>query len=78
MSEGFGKIGDQDKDKELGMDEEIQKAFNDTVGEILTYLDEAGVGLAVKRAVKASLWDLCDNKIKGIGTGEDYEGRFNR
>ena len=56
------------------MDQEIQQAFNDSVGVILTYLDEAGVGSATKRAVKTEMYDLCDRKIKpmfeGIGMEE--------
>ncbi|HUV72254.1 MAG TPA: hypothetical protein VMW25_04540 [Clostridia bacterium] len=48
------------------MDEAIQKAFNDSVGAILTYLDEAEVGFTCKKAVKSELWDLCDKKIKPL------------
>lgn len=55
------------------MDQKVQKAFNDSVGAILTYLDEAGVGFATKKAVKAELYELCDKKIKpllaGLGDG---------
>jgi len=46
------------------MVDKVQKAFNDSIGVILTYLDEAEVSLTTKRAVKAELWYLCDNKIK--------------
>ena len=64
----------QDKEKE--MEQEIQKAFNDSIGAVLTYLDEADVGFAVKKAVKSELWELCDKKIKpimakGIGYGQE-------
>lgn len=65
----------QDKD----MEKEIQKAFNDSVGTILTFLDEAGVSLTLKRAVKSEMWDLCDKKIKPLfhgvkGNGLDVDG----
>lgn len=43
---------------------DIQKAFNDTVGAVLVYLDEAQVGLAIKKAVKAEIYELCDKKIQ--------------
>ena len=62
------------------MEQEIQKSFNDSIGAILTYLDEAEVGFATKKAVKSELWELCDKKIKplfgkGLGHGqEDYTG----
>lgn len=62
---------------------EIQKSFNNSIGAILTYLDEAEVGFAVKKAVKAELWELCDNKIMpmmaelGLGYNEEYENRGN-
>ena len=55
------------------MDDQIQKAFNGSIGAILTYLDEAEVGFTLKKAVKSELWDLCDKKImplinnKGLG-----------
>ena len=58
--------------KEMDMDQEIQKAFNDSIGAVLTYLDEAGVGFATKKAVKSELWELCDKKIKPLGLGEEY------
>lgn len=62
-------------------EEQIQKAFNDSIGVVLTYLDEAGCGFATKRAVKTELWDLCDRKIKplleGQGNGND-DDRHNR
>lgn len=65
------------------MEQQIQQAFNDSVGVILTYLDEAGVGSAVKRAVKTEMYALCDNKIKPLlGKDQeevrDYEGNYNR
>jgi len=63
--------------------QQVQQAFNDSVGVILTYLDEAGVGLSIKRAVKAEMWDLCDRKIMPMveeleQEGESDEYRFNR
>jgi hypothetical protein len=60
-----------------GMDQAIQQAFNDTVGEILTYLDEAGVGFTCKKAVKTALYELCDKKIKPLGLGEGY-GKYDQ
>ena len=59
------------------MEQEIQQAFNDSVGAVLTYLDEADCGFATKKAVRSELWELCDRKIKpllkGLGHGqEDY------
>ena len=45
------------------MEDRIQKSFNDAIGAILTYLDEAEVGFATKKAVKSELWELCDKKI---------------
>ena len=59
------------------MEQEIQQAFNDSIGAVLTYLDEAEVGFAIKKAVRSELWELCDRKIKpllkGLGHGqEDY------
>lgn len=67
-------------DEEL--DDKIQKAFNDTIGAVLTYLDEAGVGFTTKKAVKTELWELCDRKIKpllkGQGNGYEDDDRFNR
>ena len=57
------------------MEQEIQQAFNDSVGAILTYLDEANVGFAIKKAVRSELWELCDRKIKplleGLGHGQE-------
>ena len=67
--------------KETEMEQVIQKAFNDSIGAILTYLDEAEVGFAIKKAVKSELWELCDKKIKplvGEGEGYGYEERGNR
>lgn len=71
--------------------EKVQKAFNDSIGVILTYLDEAEVGMAIKRAVKAELWALCDKNITpiidGLGKGTSgkdkketsfHENNFNR
>ena len=61
----------------MDMDKEILKAFNDSIGAILTYLDEADCGFATKKAVKSELWELCDKKImpltqsKGSGNGND-------
>ena len=57
------------------MDQEINNAFNKTIGAVLTYLDEAQCGFATKKAVKSELWELCDNKIvpmfenKELGNG---------
>lgn len=63
------------------LDREIQKAFNDTVGAVLSYLDEADVKSSVKQAVKSKLYELCDRKIKplleGQGNGQD-DSRGNR
>ena len=63
-------------------EQQVQQAFNDSVGVILTYLDEAETGLTTKRAVKAELWDLCDKKIKPLLEKEQGEerddSRFNR
>lgn len=59
------------------MEEEIQKAFNDSIGAILTYLDEAEAGFMCKKAVKSTLWELCDKKIKpllGAGNGKETFG----
>lgn len=61
------------------MEQDIQKSFNDSIGAILTYLDEAQVGFAIKKAVKSELWELCDRKImplvgKGSGHGQDNAG----
>jgi hypothetical protein len=73
-----------DSSKELEMDKVIQKSFNDSIGAILTYLDEAEVGFATKKAVKSELWELCDKKImpligKGLGHGqEDQENIGNK
>ena len=70
--------------KEQDMEDLILKAFNDSIGAILTYLDEAEVGFTLKKAVKSELWDLCDKKIlpltgKGLGhETEEYENRGNR
>ena len=66
------------------MEDRIQKSFNDTIGAILTYLDEAEVGFTCKKAVKSELWELCDKKImplvgRGVGNGqEEHEQRGNR
>ena len=60
--------------KEQDMEDLILKAFNDSIGAILTYLDEAEVGFTLKKAVKSELWDLCDKKIlplTGKGLGHD-------
>ena len=59
------------------MEDYIQKAFNDCIGAVLTYLDEAEVGFAIKKAVKSEMWELCDKKImtlahnKGLGNEEN-------
>lgn len=63
--------------------DEIQRAFSDSVGVILTYLDEAGTGSAVKRAVKEEMYHLCDDKIMPMADKQEQEGddngdRFNR
>lgn len=62
--------------KEQDVDQEIQKAFNNSIGAVLTYLDEAEVGFATKKAVKSELWELCDKKItplmaEGLGYGQE-------
>jgi hypothetical protein len=44
----------------------ILGSFNNTIGAILTYLDEAEVGFGTKKAVKSELWELCDKKIMPI------------
>ena len=55
------------------MEQDIQKAFNDSIGAVLTYLDEANVGFAIKKAVKSELWELCDRKIMPmIGEGKGH------
>jgi hypothetical protein len=63
------------------VEEQIQRAFNDSIGAVLTYLDEAGCGFTTKKAVKTELWELCDRKIKpllgGLGNGND-DDRHNR
>ena len=67
-----------DKNKERVMEQVIQKDFNNSIGAILQYLDEAEVGFAIKRAVKAELWELCDKKIKPLfaeGQGHGQEER---
>ena len=59
----------------------VEQAFNDSVGVILGYLDEAETGAATKRAVKAELWDLCDRKIKPLVQEQvevNDDNRFNR
>ena len=48
------------------MNQEVQRAFHGTVGAVLAYLDEDETGSAVKRAIKAELWDLCDKKIQPL------------
>jgi len=59
------------------MENRIDKAFNDSIGVILMYLDEAEVGMATKAAVKAELWRLCDKKIKPLlAGGMDYGENF--
>ena len=60
------------------MENRIQKSFNDTIGAILTYLDEAEVGFMCKKAVKSELWELCDKKImpligQGVGNGQETQ-----
>lgn len=58
------------------MEKDIQQAFNNSIGAVLTYLDEAEVGFAIKKAVKSELWELCDKKIMplvGKGLGHDNE-----
>ena len=76
-------VGGVGKEQDEEMEDKIQKAFNDSVGAILTYLDEANVGFAIKKAVRSELWELCDRKImpllKGIGNEQDpTDARFNR
>ena len=58
----------------IGMEQEIQKSFNNSIGAVMQYLDEAEVGFAIKKAVKSELWELCDKKIMpltGKGLGND-------
>ena len=67
-------------------EQELQKAFNDTFGQVLTFLDESNVGLTCKKAVKSSLYELLDRTIKPMLTGkgkgnydsEDQDSRGNR
>ena len=47
------------------IDDLIQRSFNEASGEMLSYLDEAGVSQMCKRAVKAVHWALCD-RIKDV------------
>ena len=64
--------------------DQVQADFNSTVGVVLTYLDEAGVGTAIKRAVKTEIYSLCDDKvmkiIEDLGKGkEESNGKsYNR
>lgn len=56
------------------MDQEIQNSFNNSIGAVMQYLDEAAVGFAIKKAVKSELWELCDKKIMpmiGRGLGNE-------
>lgn len=62
----------EENNKDMDMDQEIQQAFNDTVGEILNYLDEANCSFTLKKAVKSALYELCDKKIKPLGLGAEY------
>ncbi len=56
------------------MEQAIQKAFNNSIGAVLTYLDEAEVGFTLKKAIRSELWELLDKKIKPLlGLGEDYD-----
>ena len=64
------------------MEQVIQSAFNNSIGAIMQYLDEAEVGFAIKKAVKSELWELCDKKIKplvgqGLGNNEYNETNGN-
>ena len=65
----------------MRIEETLQKAFNDTVGEVLCYLDEANCGSGHKKAIKTAIYELLDNKIKplleGLGNG-NYDDRYNR
>lgn len=65
--------------------EEVQLVFNDTVGAVLVYLDEAKVGFTLKKAIRAEIYELCDKQIKPLvavleGQQEEVEdeGKFNR
>jgi len=64
------------------MEPDVQKAFNNTVGAIMQYLDEANVGFAIKKAVRSELYELCDKKIKPLIEGPEHgsgqEENFNR
>ena len=70
----------KERKKEMDTNEYIQKSFNDSVGAILTYLDESEVGFTTKKAVKSELWELCDKKIMPLakGLGNDSETNGNR
>ena len=62
------------KEKDMDTEDFILKSFNDSIGAVLTYLDESGAGFATKKAVKSELWELCDKKILpliGEGLGND-------
>lgn len=66
----------------MDTEEKIQKAFNDSIGEVLCYLDEAKASFTLKKVIKTALWELCDRKIKplleGLGNGndDDQHNRF--
>jgi len=62
----------------MDKDQVIQQAFNDTIGAVLTYLDEAECGFTTKKAVKSELWELCDRKIKPLLEGHGQDDEFNR
>lgn len=60
------------------MEQEIQQAFNNSIGAVMQYLDEAEVGFAIKKAVKAELWELCDKKMMPLlAEGLGYEQEIN-
>ena len=61
-----------------GLEQVIQRAFNNSIGAVMQYLDEAEVGFAIKKAVKSELWELCDKKIMPqFGKGLGNEQRIN-
>ena len=55
------------------MEKQIDKAFNDSIGVIMTILDESNASFTVKTVIKGELWKLCDRKIKPMAKGEDYD-----
>lgn len=60
---------------DMTSEEKVQAAFNDSVGVILTYLDEAKVGSAIKRSVKTELYELCDDEMKVLVSNLEGQGK---